>query len=36
MDNLTFLPDGSVFWNLKTRHQVRMANLTLLSDGSAF
>jgi myosin heavy subunit len=36
MANLTFLNDGSVFWNLKTRYQVRMANLTFLNDGSVF
>jgi myosin heavy subunit len=36
MANLTFLNDGSVFWNLKTRYQVRMANLTFLHDGSVF
>jgi myosin heavy subunit len=39
MANLTFLNDGSVFWNLKTRYQVRMDNFTFsvmaLSSGTS-
>jgi hypothetical protein len=33
MANLTFLNDGSVFWNLKTRYQVRRMAFFLDSEG---